>query len=141
MDATDMDSLEQDQFYQPQELWYQFTHKIGCNFEFNEDKVSEKLWHVNLVFISTFVCHHSFLCVKSISPLSAFPHWPHIPTRSYPGTYGVFFFYKLWQKNWRLFYQLDNKINFLCCSLLLREISIVLFSYFLKLYMILIYAH
>lgn len=39
------------------------------------------------------------------------------------------------------FYQLDNKNNFPYVSLLLREISVVLFSYFLKLYMILIYAH
>lgn len=54
MGITDMDVLEQDWFLKPQKPSYQFTHQTENNFEFNEEKVSEKSCHANMFFYFNF---------------------------------------------------------------------------------------
>lgn len=52
MNITDTGRLGQDLFFKPQKPWYQLTHPTGYNWEFNEEKLSEKSCHVNVLFIS-----------------------------------------------------------------------------------------
>lgn len=114
MNITDMGRLGQDVFFKPQKPWYQLTHQTGYNWEFNEEKLSEKS------------CHHKYVLFQllSIAPLLCEIYFPvecfstfatHI-TCFPPWNLCVFFFYKLWQKNWRL-YQLDNKNTSLFLSI------------------------